>query len=438
MLRLQKILKLKRQLHLVSKKEVEMIKTVCESAGLDPSEDNVAKCEMKDFDALKPPGLISFILARHPTLKTKSSIQNKYKKPRTALKDALENGAANLISVAYSLREVKSRLLATIQEDENTPEDNPPTGNDSPSTIHISLDPTIDDVKPSNLINDPQWIARVWSVLDPQDRFRKSIVDEDLAKKSDLLLSHLHSRLKAHISSDRIPLSKKEHWCLEWARKNLSVVAAYMVLLDHVKKDISCISHSKCLLAKPNGGSLVTHGSSTSSNFLLCTNTEALRQGCYLYYDTNEDEWIRSGKVTGPDRHFLARHLEHTKRAEDDKNIDDSDFYDRYPSLKSRRANSIAVDGNFENLRQFVGAAFSWTGDVKDMFQKDYGNGGIFGYTKEDMDNIQRVNFRGRSNEEKFIEMVGYLFELGYELALSRKYNVSQSPGFEGCGLRFQ
>ena len=148
--------------------EVEIIKTVCESAGLDPSEDNVAKCEMKDFDALKSPGLISFILARHPTLKTKSSIQNKYKKPRTALKDALENGADNLISIAYSLREVKSRLLAAIQEDEDTPKDNLTASNDSPSIIHISLDPTIHDSKPSKLINDPQWRARYGLFLIPK------------------------------------------------------------------------------------------------------------------------------------------------------------------------------------------------------------------------------------------------------------------------------
>jgi hypothetical protein len=33
--------------------------------------------------------------------------------------------------------------------------------------------------------------------------------------------------------------------------------------------------------------------------------------------------------------------------------------------------------------------------------------------------------------------MAAYLFELGYELALARRDNVSDSPGFEGCGLIF-
>ena len=35
------------------------------------------------------------------------------------------------------------------------------------------------------------------------------------------------------------------------------------------------------------------------------------------------------------------------------------------------------------------------------------------------------------------MQMIAYLFELGYDLALSRSHNVSQSPGFEGCGLIF-
>ena len=51
------------------------------------------------------------------------------------------------------------------------------------------------------------------------------------------------------------------------------------------------------------------------------------------------------------------------------------------------------------------------------------------------MELIEKVNFSGRSKDEKFMEMVGYLFELGYDLALSHNYNVSRSPGFEGCGL---
>ena len=35
------------------------------------------------------------------------------------------------------------------------------------------------------------------------------------------------------------------------------------------------------------------------------------------------------------------------------------------------------------------------------------------------------------------MQMIEYLFELGYDPALSRIHNVSQSPGFKGCVLIF-
>ena len=42
----------------------------------------------------------------------------------------------------------------------------------------------------------------------------------------------------------------------------------------------------------------------------------------------------------------------------------------------------------------------------------------------------------GKSGEQKYMQMAAYLFELGYDLALAKIDNVSESPGFEGCGLR--
>jgi hypothetical protein len=39
--------------------------------------------------------------------------------------------------------------------------------------------------------------------------------------------------------------------------------------------------------------------------------------------------------------------------------------------------------------------------------------------------------------KQKYMQMSAYLFELGYELALACKDDVSDSPGFESCGLIF-
>ena len=48
---------------------------------------------------------------------------------------------------------------------------------------------------------------------------------------------------------------------------------------------------------------------------------------------------------------------------------------------------------------------------------------------------MHSTNFSGKSGDFKFMHMVAYLFELGYDVALSIKNNVSESPGFKGWGL---
>ena len=48
-------------------------------------------------------------------------------------------------------------------------------------------------------------------------------------------------------------------------------------------------------------------------------------------------------------------------------------------------------------------------------------------------DIIMGVNFCGRSTDAKYLEIVVYQFELVYNLCIGRLYNVSGTPGFEGC-----
>ena len=71
-----------------------MVGKLCSLAELEPSEENVGKCELKHFAQLNSPFLKDFILARHPTLKKACDISH-LKKPRgITLKDA-EDGVTN-------------------------------------------------------------------------------------------------------------------------------------------------------------------------------------------------------------------------------------------------------------------------------------------------------------------------------------------------------
>ena len=197
-----------------------------------------------------------------------------------------------------------------------------------------------------------------------------------------------------------------------------------MVYFKHVKVHLSCLDESKTLLSTP-------------SNYIRVIHEEELKQGCYLYWDTNDCVWIRSGKVTGQrdkGRGFRVRHLEHEKKARARRITSNmSRFYIVYPSTDSERIKSKAEKGVFENLVQYVGVGFDPTNDsVMNTISEDASNGGIFSFDVVDKENIAKLNFRGHlTTKERARELVSYLLELVYDLAISPRDNVSKSLGFE-------
>jgi len=110
-----------------------------------------------------------------------------------------------------------------------------------------------------------------------------------------------------------------------------------------------------------------------------------------------------------------------------------------FPSELSSRSDNKGRHGYFEYLTAVV--AVSFKGDDSSLatsFAKDFSeDGGIFFYTADEKAAVRRTHFSGKVGDFKFMDMISYLFELGYDLALSPANNVSDSPGFEGCGLIF-
>jgi hypothetical protein len=153
-----------------------------------------------------------------------------------------------------------------------------------------------------------------------------------------------------------------------------------------------------------------------------------------LYFDINDRKWmwIRSGKVTN--RSFAIRHSKHCKGAKlTTTQSQSSRFYSRYPSTDAVLATKVCQKGRFENLQQFVACGFacdSMTDEVKKILTTD---GGIF-HWELFIEKIQGVNFRGVTTlEAKQMHMIGYLFELAYDLCIDSVANVSLNPGFETC-----
>jgi hypothetical protein len=164
---------------------------VCGAAELKPFKDNVAKCEMKHFAMLRAPQARKWIAARS-NLKTKEI--NDLKKPCTALQDA-EAGVKNCISVAFSLRAVKSRLLADIIE-EVPNEVAPACTTNSPPAVYVLLDPTSADIKPSEILQDPSKVALLLEAFDPKGLLARidylmRLLEKALVDKVDLLYRKL-------------------------------------------------------------------------------------------------------------------------------------------------------------------------------------------------------------------------------------------------------
>jgi hypothetical protein len=98
-------------------------------------------------------------------------------------------------------------------------------------------------------------------------------ITPDMKKKGALLCKILRSRMS--MLTKRIDdVERRSHWALKLAFKNLAAVAAYMVMVDHVSHDLSCLDESQPLL------------SHNCQKILLCESFPT-REGAYLYYDTN-------------------------------------------------------------------------------------------------------------------------------------------------------
>lgn len=407
-----------------------IVDTVCSLAKLDSSEDNLVHCTLEHFDHLKAPELRAFIITRHPSY-TKVSQIGHLKHPRAkkqALHDA-QNGVENCLSVAYAVRTLKSRAVH-VPEVNTVDEDGTAAWSHPPLISRVALRPCQNNAfLPSQILGDQATVRWLLNIFDPEQKmhttdFISRPMDERTVEqlaKSDLLLSKLQFRLKSHIKR-KVKITQQNNKCLGWASRNMAAVAAYMIVACHVKEDISCLDDSKCLLSKPDG-----------DHFLLCHNDELNLQGCYLHFDTNNDSWIRSGSAAGKGG-FGKRLDTHRSKAESNRNDDNSRFYHCYPSRKSSRSKNKSKDGVFEQLTPYVGAGFSDSLQPGTLSQKE---NGIFSYTNEEIEWISALNFRGKSGEQKYMQMVAYLFELGYDLALAPRDNVSDSPGFEGCGLIF-
>lgn len=136
-------------------------------------------------------------------------------------------------------------------------------------------------MSPSDLLDDEQWVKRAIELFGLEEYgvpacFKATRADQEeerskLKEKADVLMKILRQRLKQHI--DMRAGTRKDHWVWKFARKNLAVVAAYMILADHTKSRIACMKEGDSLLS-PN---------QNQNKFKPCMRAPK-HKGCYLFY----------------------------------------------------------------------------------------------------------------------------------------------------------
>ena len=156
-------------------------------------------------------------------------------------------------------------------------------------------------------------------------------------------------------------------------------------------------------------------------------------EGSYLHYSTEDLKWVRSVKAVGSNesKHGIVKRNEegHRKKAATATLLDGECFYTLYPSESNTNQLPNRM-GCFEDLIQYCGFCFNRSENVDPMISTIEGSC-LFDWSMY-ITSLEKANIRGSSTlKEKQLTVVGYFFELCYDICLSPRANVSNNPGFE-------
>ncbi len=248
-------------------------------------------------------------------------------------------------------------------------------------------------------------------------------VDNTMTVNADKLAPLMMQRLRTLVAA-RVSQKCSNHITLGFVRDNLHAIAAQMCLVGHV---VSCVETSSCddrLLVLPH-----------RNTFLKLDNNVGKLEGCYLCYDREKDKWIRDGFAGGLGTNLESRIKKHQQNSRSSTEMRRSRFYRYYPSKEATDVVGGFRNAYFEDLDFYCAMAF----DPKSVDQicSIDSDDSLFVWSKKF---ISFLNDRAKAKEVTLKRMqitaVAYLWEMCYDLMLARSDNISDSPGFEGLGLR--
>jgi hypothetical protein len=157
----------------------------------------------------------------------------------------------NRIYTAYQCRDNPNILNAkhkSTQPKSSQNEEVEHTWEDVATIISFSND-NDDSVLPSKLLDHEEWLKRMHVLFGIDDMLGSFSVTNAIKAKGDYLVKILRGQMKQLLKKRIQNESKRAHWSFNLVSKNLSIVVAYMVMVDHVKTDLKCLDEYDSLLS---------------------------------------------------------------------------------------------------------------------------------------------------------------------------------------------
>jgi hypothetical protein len=311
-----------------------------------------------------------------------------------------------------------------------------------PITVDLAGDDSGEDsgrltIAPTLLINEDfeytkfnitnEWVQQVRETFHGIDDNWDAARIDDLKTQCDDLFECMKLRMK-NFNMGLSVSDKPDHWVWTFARRNLHRVCAIMIMRKWIKPDVKrfITAINACLLQHPRPDDDDYRMSdllwSESTGY---TELAKILVGIYLYYDTANDDWMRSGKT---ERKFNKRLMDHSKgskliSAEHRK----SKFYTSFPSKDAHPLAHESRTAFYEDLKCYCAVGIDEKACDHALVEKD----GMFDFTygaRQAFGRTQNAAYR----KDRKLRLIYYLFEHVFELAMSKNNVVSQSKGFEG------
>ena len=249
---------------------------------------------------------------------------------------------------------------------------------------------------------------------------------ETMQVQIDFLYECLWKRLSHHISAKVLP-PLDLHFVWLFARANMSRISALMVIARHVLDDIERFRNRSgvCLLRHPSSGVFEVLVSEGENDVESNSESATREQGAYMFFDTEMQIWIRSGKAS---RAFFLRYKDHKR----DSMLTSAaarkhKFYLSYPSMQSDKALHQNRIGWFDKLVMYC--AMGYIPACNSEFLVDYK--ALFDWPKEVQQKLERQCVNKAARQARQLLLIDYSIELAYELLLAPMHNISQSEGYE-------